>query len=649
VELPSRFEVAESVSRGGQAEVLKALDVQHDRFVALKVYAPSDESAVGDLTSEARLLLSLPPHPALPIVRDSFFVEDRTRYVIVIDWIDGIDLATLLREHGDPGLPLSRVVDYVAQAAAALDHLHAQHPPVIHCDVKPANLILANDHRIVLVDFGISTFAAHAQRAGSRGYVAPEVAAGNPLTPAADIYGLAATTLALLTGRPPDGRQPVLDVLEPAAAGWIGRALRRGLAFDPARRPQSAGEFAERLCAGRNALPSGVVTFLAAEVVGADDLWDSDADAMEIICRRLDDIVAEVVDVHRGRVVRAIREGEGMLSAFAEASAAAATALALHDRTHAEEWPRRMEVRLRAALHSGEVHPHEGAYLSETVNRAARLRVLAPPGGTNVSAATAELLERHLPAGSRLTRLETRGDGAHVCALEKLPDGGSAPRPLADDQPLPILAASSPRRHLVLASFTIGALVLAAIGVFVGFPTHNWKGSSRVTATSSEPTVANTASDPFASVIIPTPPGFHISTSRDVHNGMLDRLAFDNVLGAGAAAETHFVRGYDITYDSDGAEYFDVLLADVGSASDVVVLTNGVRDGFPTSARVVRFDSIANATEIDDTTAEKGVYQHAVIAGKGAQAMMVTYFTDRPGIPRLLASIVHEQYARLHS
>ena len=86
------------------------------------------------------MLLALPPHPALPLVREDFF--DGDSYVVAMDWVDGTDLATLLAERGRPGLAPSSVLAYLAQAAEALTHLHTQSPPVIHGDVKPGNLIL---------------------------------------------------------------------------------------------------------------------------------------------------------------------------------------------------------------------------------------------------------------------------------------------------------------------------------------------------------------------------------------------------------------------------------------------------------------------------------------------------------------------------
>jgi serine/threonine protein kinase len=102
---------------------------------------------------ETRALLSLPPHSGLAHARDDFF--DGDRHVLVLDWVGGVNLARLLTDEGRPGLPVSSVLHWVARTADALTVLHRH--GVVHGDVKPANLILDRDGRIVLVDLGSSS------------------------------------------------------------------------------------------------------------------------------------------------------------------------------------------------------------------------------------------------------------------------------------------------------------------------------------------------------------------------------------------------------------------------------------------------------------------------------------------------------------
>ncbi len=250
--IQGRYEPLEVVGAGGQSTVLRALDHRHGRLVGLKVRPRGSPEDEGSLLSEARILLGMEPHPLLCRVLEDFFAGDR--YFLVMDWVEGTTLAHLLDEAGG-GLPLPEVVHYLGQVAGALDHLHRHRPPVVHGDVKPANVIVTPDGKAVLVDFGIS----HRQSAedevsprsalvGTAGYAAPEVASGQALSPAADVFSLAATAFALLTGGPPrPGARPAWTGIDAERARLVEYALRRGLAIDPARRPATASALIDAL------------------------------------------------------------------------------------------------------------------------------------------------------------------------------------------------------------------------------------------------------------------------------------------------------------------------------------------------------------------------------------------------------------------
>src|SRR5262245_39215886 len=111
--LAERYEPVEVVGRGGEATVVKAVDTRHERLVALKIRIVPADGSVEQVLGETRALLSLPAHPGLAHARDDFF--DGDRYVLVLDWVDGVNLAHLLAEQGRPGLPVSSVLHWVAQ------------------------------------------------------------------------------------------------------------------------------------------------------------------------------------------------------------------------------------------------------------------------------------------------------------------------------------------------------------------------------------------------------------------------------------------------------------------------------------------------------------------------------------------------------
>ncbi len=204
------------------------------------------------------MLLGLQPHPNVAIIRDDFFEGDW--HYLVLDWIAGENLRTRLRREGTPGLPYDMVIAAISDVAAALDHLHAHDPPVLHGDVKPANIVVSEDGstpRAVLVDFGLATSAHTAELGGATlAYASPELTAGGSAGPAADVYSLAATTFELLTGRIP-APEATLDwsgVPSQQIASVRG-ALIEGLALDPERRPRSATDFVQGLTSGGPSTP----------------------------------------------------------------------------------------------------------------------------------------------------------------------------------------------------------------------------------------------------------------------------------------------------------------------------------------------------------------------------------------------------------
>ena len=299
-----------------------------------------------------------------------------------MDWVDGTDLADLRTAHGRPGLPPSLVLQWLAQAAAALSHLHALDPPVFHADVKPANLLLTQGGSIVLVDFGLAASGLGGLRGGTSGYMAPELQAGGDPSRASDIYALAATAWSLLAGAPPP------DEPGPWPAGPVVRqAIEAGLDPDPANRPRSVGELVERMRAGWGAtLPTGVLTFLATTVHGAAERWAADPTAMARDVAAADQHVARLVEEHGGRFLAA-RDGEKTLSVFGGAVPAVATAVAIQ-RAH----PEGDRLPMGIALHTGEAEVGGDDYVGAALGTTSWLRGCARPGEVLVSDATAALV-----------------------------------------------------------------------------------------------------------------------------------------------------------------------------------------------------------------------------------------------------------------
>jgi WD40 repeat protein/class 3 adenylate cyclase/tRNA A-37 threonylcarbamoyl transferase component Bud32 len=440
--IKERYEVLSTLGAGGEGRVVKALDQQHDRLIALKIREVRDDRLRDELLNEARILLAVPPHPALPLVREDFF--DGDSYVVAMDWVEGTDLARLLGERGRPGLAPSSVLAYLAEAAEALTHLHSQDPPVIHGDVKPANLILTKGGRVKLVDCGLSSApAAPRRRSGTPGYRAPELAADGMPSRASDVYSLAATAFALLSGSAPSGVLPSWEGIEPTQAKQLEAALRVGLATDPARRPGTPGELVESLRSGWGAaLPTGVMTFCLSDIEGSTALWERDPAAMAEALVRHDDIIATQVEARGGRVLKSMGEGDSTVSVFESAPRALDAAVAATHALQEEAWPAGLRLAVRFGLHTGEAERRGAAYFGPTLNLAGRLRGQADGGQIFVSTETAALVAQHLPAGCELVDL-----GPHRLRGVSTPEKVHALKGPGIGAPLP--AAESPYRGLL--------------------------------------------------------------------------------------------------------------------------------------------------------------------------------------------------------
>lgn len=153
---------------------------------------------------EASLIASL-KHPRIAKLVD-YFVEDRRHY-IVVEHIAGRDLRHLVRESGpQPELVALR---WIAETAEILQFLHDHDPPIIHRDLTPDNLVLADDGGIVLIDFGAANSfvgSATGTLVGKQAYISPEQFRGKA-EPKSDVYSLGCTLYFLLTGADPDALQ----------------------------------------------------------------------------------------------------------------------------------------------------------------------------------------------------------------------------------------------------------------------------------------------------------------------------------------------------------------------------------------------------------------------------------------------------------
>ncbi len=262
--LPPRYRNAERIARGGMGEIFRAEDADLARVVAIKVLADrySDDEAIrARFTREALAAARLSNAPSTVTIFDVGEHDDHP--YIVMEYLAGGSLADRLVRDG--AQPIGRSLDWLEQAAAALDAAHAS--GVVHRDVKPANLLLDNDDRVKVADFGVASAVGLGSLTevgtvvGTAGYLAPEQARGEKATPASDRYALTVVAFELLTGQRPFEREsstaealahvsapiPPASSLNPELPSQVDDALARGLAKAPEHRYESAADLVHAL------------------------------------------------------------------------------------------------------------------------------------------------------------------------------------------------------------------------------------------------------------------------------------------------------------------------------------------------------------------------------------------------------------------
>ncbi|MFL5505445.1 MAG: serine/threonine-protein kinase, partial [Gemmatimonadales bacterium] len=267
VALAGRYRLVRELGHGGMAVVYLADDLRHERQVAVKVLRAEIAELLGaerfsrEITIAARL-----SHPHILPLHDSGNAGGLLWYVM--PWVKGESLGERLRREGQ--LKTDDAVRIIRQAAAALDHAHAQ--GLVHRDIKPENILL-HEGEAMVADFGIAVRPTDDRNArltsvgmavGTPAYMSPEQAVGEThLDARSDVYSLACVLYELLAGEPPftgptaqaiiakrfSGDVPSVRRVRPTVSAAVELAIRRALSPAPADRFASCGEFADALLA----------------------------------------------------------------------------------------------------------------------------------------------------------------------------------------------------------------------------------------------------------------------------------------------------------------------------------------------------------------------------------------------------------------
>ncbi|MEI6179969.1 MAG: bifunctional serine/threonine-protein kinase/formylglycine-generating enzyme family protein [Chloroflexales bacterium] len=252
-DLLGRYEIERLLGQGGFGTVYQARHKKLNQLYAIKELHDHDPRSVARFEKEAAMLAGL-THPALPKVND-FFAENGRSY-LVMEYIAGQDLSEYLQAQPNGRLDQTTALRIIRPILEALAYLHSQQPPIIHRDIKDANIRITAAQAVYLVDFGIAkAYDPHLPtttmaRSVTPGY-SPHEQYGNGTTDdRSDIYALGATLYSMLTGEAPDEatarvrndplRPP--SELNPAVTPALERIILRMLAVWPDQRYQHVAE-----------------------------------------------------------------------------------------------------------------------------------------------------------------------------------------------------------------------------------------------------------------------------------------------------------------------------------------------------------------------------------------------------------------------
>jgi serine/threonine-protein kinase len=204
--LNKRYQLLEQLGTGGMSNVFRARDLMLERNVAIKVLHEDyskDQAFQDRFRQEARAAANL-SHPNIVTVHDFGF--DHGQLYIVMEYVPGRDLKSILRQRGRYNV--EEAIPLVVQACAGIGYAHRA--GLVHCDVKPHNMIVTPDSRLKVTDFGIARALSTIlpdERAdvvwGSPQYFSPEQAVGEPPSPSSDVYSLGIVLYEILTGALP--------------------------------------------------------------------------------------------------------------------------------------------------------------------------------------------------------------------------------------------------------------------------------------------------------------------------------------------------------------------------------------------------------------------------------------------------------------
>lgn len=244
--LNGSYQILQEIGRGGLGVVYLGYHLRLEKYVAIKCI-PITAVRAQDRRIETDILKNL-HHPNLPQVYDYF--GDKNSVYTVMDFIEGVTLEDYINAGYHCGEEMIR--RWFEQMVSVLDYLHSQTPPILHCDIKPGNIIITPSNDAILIDFNVSLTVGKERLVGiSPRYASPEqlfladqmiggCEASFNLNESTDVYSLAASFYHLMSGIRPSGRQQAqpLAEMDLGYSEGLCRLIDRCMQFEAEKRPK---------------------------------------------------------------------------------------------------------------------------------------------------------------------------------------------------------------------------------------------------------------------------------------------------------------------------------------------------------------------------------------------------------------------------
>src|SRR6056297_3684140 len=261
--LNDRYKIKKQRGSGGMALVYEAQDILLDRKVAIKMLRPefvSDEDFINKFRHEAKAVARI-THPNVVSIYD--IVESENSLYLVMEYIEGKDLKSLIQKRGK--LSVVEALDIANQVTAGVEVAHENN--IIHCDIKPHNILITDNNQVKVTDFGIaravtsSTMTITDTIMGSAHYFSPEQAQGKEINTYSDIYSIGVVLYEMLYGKVPfNGESPISVALKhiqnepkelkevlPSVPEKVNELIMKTLAKDPEKRHDNATDLREEI------------------------------------------------------------------------------------------------------------------------------------------------------------------------------------------------------------------------------------------------------------------------------------------------------------------------------------------------------------------------------------------------------------------